>query len=56
VILFQPRLSGDSLIGFQSPSELGIPPSDVSSVAEHKLNVGETVGLAVGGGGGDYVC
>jgi hypothetical protein len=44
VILFQPRLSGDSLIGFQSPSELSIPLSDVSSVAEHKLNVGETVG------------
>ena len=71
VILFQPRLSGDSLIGFQSPSELSIPLSDVSSVAEHKLNVGETVGLAVGipamtlgvlyliscgGGGGNYVC
>jgi hypothetical protein len=69
VILLQPRLSGDSLVGFQGHSELSIPLSDVSSVAERKLNVGRSVGLAVGipamtlgvlyliacsGGGSDY--
>ena len=67
VVLSQPRLSGDSLIGFQNKMESGMPLADVSSVAARKLDVAKTVGIplaafglmfliACAGDGGDYVC
>ena len=68
VVLSQPRLSGDSLIGFHNQMESGMPLADVSSVAARKLDVAKTVGIPLAafglmfliacgmGDGGDYVC
>lgn len=68
VVLSQPHLSGDSLIGLQNRLESGVPLSDVSSVAVRKLDVAKTIGIPLAtfglmfliacgmGDSGDYVC
>jgi hypothetical protein len=71
IVLSQPRISGDSLVGFANHLKFGMPLSDVSAVAERRFNVGKSIALGVGipagtilllavlacsGGGTPYVC
>jgi hypothetical protein len=65
-------VAGDSLLGFESHAEFGMPLSDVSSVAEHRFDVGNSIAVGVGipvvtvgvlyllacagSDGGNYVC
>ena len=72
IVLSLPRVAGDSLFGFDSHAEFGMPLSDVSSVAEQRFDAGKSIAAGVGiplvtfgfvyllacGGsnGGNYVC
>jgi hypothetical protein len=47
LVLSQPHISGDSLVGTLNRAEVGIPLSEVSSVAQRKSDVAKSIGLGL---------